>query len=98
MKNRSLLPQLAIPLQRALAGGESTATGAVVHVLPLSVERQYQSALPPVPCWAKARISVAAALYETAQPPSWNMLFTALPKVVHVDHCAATLGSVMRWY
>src|SRR5437763_16667451 len=97
MKNTSLLPQLPMPLQSALLGGDNTVTGAVVQVFPLSVERQYQRALPPEPCCAKARTSPLAALYDTAQPPSWKMLLRALPNVVHVDQCEATLGSVMRW-
>src|SRR5437667_11624627 len=98
MKNTSLLLELAMPFVSALPGGESTITGEVIQVWPLFVERQYQMALPPVPCCAKARISPAAALYETAHPPSGKMLLRALPNVVQLDHWEPAVGSVMRWY
>ncbi|HEY4035535.1 MAG TPA: hypothetical protein VGL94_16375 [Ktedonobacteraceae bacterium] len=92
-KNTSAFPALLIPLISALPGGLRIVPGPL-HVSPPSLENQFHSALPPVPCWQYALI-VPASL-DTAHPPSWNILPDPPLKVFHVVHCELDVGSVTR--
>src|SRR5579875_2205003 len=93
MMNTSLFPALPMPFVSTPPGGDTTVTGPL-QVCPLSVEVQQKTALPPVPCCAKA--CKVPLLLETAHPPSWNMFPEPPLNVFQLVHCAAFVGSVMR--